>query len=48
MAARDRVRIVQRLEKFLESSGVKLSAVATDLTGVSARAMLEGTGHRGT
>jgi transposase len=41
MAARDRVRIVQRLEKFLESSGIKLSAVATDLTGVSARAMLE-------
>jgi len=48
MAARDRVRIVQRLEKFLESSGVKLSAVATDLTGVSARAMLEAlvTGER--
>jgi transposase len=41
MAARDRARIVQRLEKFLESSGIKLSAVATDLTGVSARAMLE-------
>jgi transposase len=40
-AARDRARIVQRLEKFLESSGIKLSAVATDLTGVSARAMLE-------
>jgi transposase len=48
MAARDRVRIVQRLEKFLESSGVKLSAVAIDLTGVSARAMLEAlvTGER--
>jgi transposase len=41
MAARDRARVVQRLEKFLESSGIKLSAVATDLTGVSARAMLE-------
>jgi transposase len=41
MAARDRGRIVQRLEKFLESSGIKLSAVATDLTGVSARAMLQ-------
>jgi transposase len=41
VAARDRARIVQRLEKFLESSGIKLSAVATDLTGVSARAMLE-------
>ena len=48
MAARDRARIVQRLEKFLESSGIKLSAVATDLTGVSARAMLEAlvTGER--
>jgi transposase len=41
VAARDRARVVQRLEKFLESSGIKLSAVATDLTGVSARAMLE-------
>jgi transposase len=41
VAARDKSRIVQRLEKFLESSGIKLSAVATDLTGVSARAMLE-------
>jgi transposase len=40
-AARDRGRIVQRLEKFLESSGIKLSAVASDLTGVSARAMLQ-------
>jgi transposase len=39
-AARDRGRIVQRLEKFLESSGIKLAAVATDLTGASARAML--------
>ncbi len=48
MAARDRARIVQRLEKFLESSGIKLSAVASDLTGVSARAMLEAlvTGER--
>jgi transposase len=48
MAARDRARIVQRLEKFLESSGIKLSSVATDLTGVSARAMLEAlvTGER--
>lgn len=48
MAARDRGRIVQRLEKFLESSGIRLSAVASDLTGVSARAMLEAlvTGER--
>ncbi len=48
VAARDKGRIVQRLEKFLESSGIKLSAVASDLTGVSARAMLEAlvTGER--
>lgn len=48
MAARDRARIVQRLEKFPGSSGIKLSSVATDLTGVSARAMLEAlvTGER--
>lgn len=41
VAVRDRAKQVQRLEKFLESSGIKLSSVATDLTGVSARAMLE-------
>jgi transposase len=40
-AARDRARIVQRLEKFRESSEITLSAVATDLTGASARAMLQ-------
>lgn len=40
-AARDRGRISQRLEKFLESSGIKLSSVTAVLTGVSGRAMLE-------
>ena len=30
-----------RLEKLLEDSGIKLSSVATDITGVSGRAMLE-------
>jgi transposase len=39
-AATDRTRIVQRLEKFLESTGIKLSSVVSDLTGVSSRAML--------
>ncbi|MDQ6739872.1 MAG: IS110 family transposase [Actinomycetota bacterium] len=34
-------REIQRLEKFLESSGIKLSSVATDIVGVSGRAMLE-------
>jgi transposase len=38
---RDRTREIHRLEKFLESTGIKLSSVVTDLTGVSARAMLE-------
>jgi transposase len=38
---RDRTRYVQRLEKFLESSGIKLSAVVSKLTGVSSRAMLD-------
>src|SRR5665811_1882520 len=31
---------VQRLEKLLEDAGIKLSCVATDITGVSSRAML--------
>ncbi len=40
-AVQDRTRVIQRLEKFLESTGIKLSGVVTDLTGVSARAMLD-------
>jgi transposase len=40
IATRDRTRVEQRLEKFLESSGIKLSAVISDLTGVSGRLML--------
>jgi transposase len=38
----DRTREVNRLEKELEDACIKLSAVATDLQGVSARLMLEG------
>ena len=38
---KDRTRQIHRLEKFLESAGIKLSSVVTDLTGVSARAMLD-------
>jgi len=34
----ERTREVQRLEKLLEDAGVKLSSVATDITGVSGRA----------
>lgn len=41
VASRDRAREKQRLEKFLESSGFKLSAVVSDLLGVSSRAILE-------
>ncbi len=38
---RERSREIQRLEKFLENTGLRLSAVASDITGVSGRAMLE-------
>jgi len=40
IAVRDRTRQVQRLEKFLESSGIKLSSVVSGLTGASSRAIL--------
>lgn len=38
---RERAREAQRLEKLLEDSGIKLSAVASDILGVSGRAMLD-------
>jgi transposase len=38
--AAERTREASRLEKELEDAGIKLSSVATDLLGVSARAML--------
>ena len=38
---RERSREVQRLEKLLEDAGIKLSSVATDIVGVSGRAMLQ-------
>ena len=41
IVVRDRTREVQRLEKFLESSGIKLSGIVTHLTGMSSRAMLD-------
>jgi len=41
IATRDRTRSQQRLEKFLESSGIKLSSVVSELTGVSGRLMLD-------
>jgi transposase len=38
----DRSREAQRLHKTLESAGIKLSCVATDILGVSGRDMLQG------
>jgi transposase len=38
---RERGREAQRLEKLLEDAGIKLSAVASDVLGVSGRQMLE-------
>ncbi len=37
----ERTREAQRLEKFLEDTGIKLSAVVSDILGKSARSMLE-------
>ncbi len=41
MLTRERGREIQRLEKLLEDAGVKLSTVASDITGVSGRLMLQ-------
>ena len=38
----DRATVVLRLQKVLEWANLKLTSVATDITGASARAMLEG------
>ncbi|MER5699737.1 IS110 family transposase [Streptomyces mirabilis] len=38
---RERGQIVQRLEKLLKDTGIKLATVASDIMGVSGRAMLE-------
>lgn len=37
----ERARIVNRLQKVLEDANIKLASVASDITGVSARAMLD-------
>lgn len=42
MLVHDRTRVAQRLEKFLEASGTKLSIVVSSLNGLSARRMLTG------
>jgi len=41
MMTRERGREIQRLEKLLEDAGIKLSSVASDITGVSSRLMLQ-------
>ena len=41
ITVQDRTRELHRLEKFLESTGIKLSGIVSELTGVSSRAMLE-------
>ena len=41
----ERTSEVQRLEKLLESAGIKLSSVATDITGMSGRLMLQALIH---
>jgi len=38
---RERAREIQRLEKLLEDAGIKLSSVASDISGVSGRLMLQ-------
>jgi len=38
---RERTREIQRLEKLMEDTGVKLSSVATQMHGISARIMLD-------
>jgi transposase len=38
---RERASVVNRMQKVLEWANIKLAGVATDITGVSARAMLE-------
>jgi Transposase and inactivated derivatives len=43
---RERATVVNRMQKVLEWANLKLAAVVTDVTGVSARQMLEGA-HRG-
>ena len=40
IAIQDRTRVIHRLEKFLESTGIKLSDHVSDLMGVSSRDML--------
>ena len=41
MLTRERGREIQRLEKLLEDAGIKLSSVASDISGVSGRLMLQ-------
>src|SRR5437867_13432704 len=41
----ERTRAANRVHKLLEDAGIKLASVATNILGVSGRAMLEALGH---
>ena len=41
MLTRKRGREIQRLEKLLENAGIRLPSVASDITGLSGRRMLQ-------
>ena len=45
MLIQERTRAINRLHKLLQDAGIKLASVATDILGVSGRAMLEALVH---
>jgi len=45
---RERAKEIQRLDELLEDAGIKLSSVATDISGVFGRAMVGSAGRRRT
>ncbi len=45
MLIQERTRAINRLHKLLQDAGIKLASVATDILGVSGRAMLEALIH---
>ena len=40
----ERARLVNRIQKVLEDTNIKLASVVTDITGVTARAILRASG----
>lgn len=45
--AADRARLINRIQKTLEDTNIKLASVATAITGTSARAIEDGSAGRG-